>query len=156
LATLAKLKQKRAARREGYVKKARKNEADSKYRRKKAHAARMERVAKRAKAKAEKSTKAAEKSSKAEEKTTKAALNKDAAIKSCSYGQCLKGKGIHAKCVKTGGKYHLDQVDFVHCTTKKPSDMMGNWAGTPFKNSDFPETQFKDPGFSMPTMPTRL
>merc|ERR1711871_1922808 len=73
----------------------------------------------------------------------------DASIKECGADECLKG----AKCIKTGGKYFLDQVGFVKCTTKKPQNMLGDWAGSPFKESDFPEAHYKEPKFTMPVMP---
>merc|ERR1719450_97783 len=107
------------------------NEADTKYKRKAAHAAAMEKDAKAAK--------------KAGEEQAKV----DASIKECGADECLKG----AKCIKTGGKYFLDQVGFVKCTTKKPQNMLGDWAGSPFKESDFPEAHYKEPKFTMPVMP---
>merc|ERR1712224_192447 len=147
---LTKRKQRNAAKKEGFAKKAKKNEADSKYRRKMAHAKRMAEVAHKATVRAEKSRKASEKSSKAEEKTTKAQLKKDATIKSCAFDECLKGN----KCLKTGKKYHLSNVDFVSCATGK-AKKTNEWAGLPFKNSDFPETKYVEPAFHMPKMPTR-
>merc|ERR1711939_723125 len=107
------------------------NEADTKYKRKAAHAAAMKKDAKAAKA------------------TAAAQAKVDASIKECGADECLKG----AKCVKTGGKYFLDQVGFVKCTTKKPQNMLGDWAGSPFKESDFPEAHYKEPKFTMPVMP---
>merc|ERR1712196_212922 len=66
----------------------------------------------------------------------------DASIKECGADECLKG----AKCVKTGAKtgLYLDQVGFVKCTKKKPQNMLGDWAGSPFKESDFPEAHYKE------------
>merc|ERR1712070_857315 len=60
-----------------------------------------------------------------------------------------------AKCVKTGAKtgLYLDQVGFVKCTKKAPQNMLGDWAGSPFKESDFPEAHYKEPKFTMPVMP---
>jgi hypothetical protein len=151
---LAKLRMIGAAKKERFAKLAKRNEAHSKYRRKKQHAERMKKSAQRAKRQAERSAKTSEKSSKAEEKTTKAALKADATVKSCSFGECLKG----GKCHKTGGKYHLSETDFVSCTTKKAASFgsLGSWAGTPFKDSNFPETKYSEPAFSMPKMPIRI
>jgi len=151
---LAKLRLIGAAKKERIAKLAKRNEIASKYRRKRQHAERMKKSAERAKKKAERSVKASEKSSKAEEKTTKAGLKADATIKSCSFGECLKG----GKCHKTGGKYHLSETDFVSCTTKKAASFgsLGSWAGTPFKDSSFPEAKYTEPAFTMPKMPTRI
>merc|ERR1712159_681896 len=109
------------------------NEADTKYKRKQAHAAATE-----------KPTKAAKKAGEEQAKV-------DASIKECGAGECLKG----AKFVKTGAKtgLYLDQVGFVKCTKKKPQNMLGDWAGSPFKESDFPEAHYKEPKFTMPVMP---
>merc|ERR1711907_696383 len=109
------------------------NEADTKYKRKAAHAAASE-----------KSTKAAKKAGEEQAKV-------DASIKECGADECLKG----AKCVKTGAKtgLYLDQVGFVKCTKKKPQNMLGDWAGSPFKESDFPEAHYVEPKFTMPVMP---
>merc|ERR1712196_311272 len=41
----------------------------------------------------------------------------------------------------------------VKCTKKKPQNMLGDWAGSPFKESDFPEAHGKEPKFTMPVMP---
>merc|ERR1712054_30956 len=118
------------------------NEADTKYKRKQAHAAAMEKDAQAAAS--EKSTKAAKKAGEEQAKV-------DASIKECGADECLKG----AKCVKTGAKtgLYLDQVGFVKCTKKKPQNMLGDWAGSPFKESDFPEAHYKEPKFTMPVMP---
>merc|ERR1719473_615947 len=112
------------------------NEADTKYKRKAAHAAAMEKDAK--------ATKAAKKAGEEQAKV-------DSNIKECGAGECLKG----AKCVKTGAKtgLYLDQVGFVKCTKKAPQNMLGDWAGSPFKESDFPEAHYKEPKFTMPVMP---
>merc|ERR1712159_838465 len=113
------------------------NEADTKYKRKAAHAAAMEKDAKAAKAAAAAQAAASEKSTKAAKKAGEEQAKVDASIKECGAGECLKG----AKCVKTGAKtgLYLDQVGFVKCTKKKPQNMLGDWAGSPFKESDFPE-----------------
>merc|ERR1712196_527486 len=113
------------------------NEADTKYKRKAAHAAAMEKDAKAAKAAAAAQAAASEKSTKAAKKAGEEQAKVDASIKECGADECLKG----AKCIKTGGKYFLDQVGFVKCTTKKPQNMLGDWAGSPFKESDFHEVQ---------------
>merc|ERR1711939_35413 len=125
------------------------NEADTKYKRKAAHAAAMEKDAKAAKAAAAAQAAASEKSTKAAKKAGEEQAKVDASIKECGADECLKG----AKCIKTGGKYFLDQVGFVKCTTKKPQNMLGDWAGSPFKESDFPEAHYKEPKFTMPVMP---
>merc|ERR1712196_209654 len=127
------------------------NEADTKYKRKAAHAAAMEKDAKAAKAAAAAQAAASEKSTKAAKKAGEEQAKVDASIKECGAGECLKG----AKCVKTGAKtgLYLDQVGFVKCTKKKPQNMLGDWAGSPFKESDFPEAHYKDPKFTMPVMP---
>merc|ERR1711871_889822 len=127
------------------------NEADTKYKRKAAHAAAMEKDAKAAKAAAAAQAAASEKSTKAAKKAGEEQAKVDASIKECGAGECLKG----AKCVKTGAKtgLYLDQVGFVKCTKKKPQNMLGDWAGSPFKESDFPETHYKEPKFTMPVMP---
>merc|ERR1712196_248527 len=124
-------KLKESRQKEANHKKRASNEADTKYKRKAAHAAASE-----------KSTKAAKKAGEEQAKV-------DASIKECGADECLKG----AKCIKTGGKYFLDQVGFVKCTTKKPQNMLGDWAGSPFKESDFPEAHYKEPKFTMPVMP---
>merc|ERR1712046_414896 len=105
----------------------------TKYKRKAAHAAAMEKDAKAAKAAAAAQAAASEKSTKAAKKVGEEQAKVDASIKECGADECLKG----AKCIKTGGKYFLDQVGFVKCTTKKPQNMLGDWAGSPFKESDF-------------------
>merc|ERR1719375_1039756 len=125
------------------------NEADTKYKRKAAHAAAMEKDAKAAKAAAAAQAAASEKSTKAAKKAGEEQAKVDMSIKECGADECLKG----AKCIKTGGKYFLDQVGFVKCTTKKPQNMLGDWAGSPFKESDFPEAHYKEPKFTMPVMP---
>merc|ERR1711924_491599 len=127
------------------------NEADTKYKRKAAHAAAMEKDAKAAKAAAAAQAAASEKSTKAAKKAGEEQAKVDASIKECGADECLKG----AKCVKTGAKtgLYLDQVGFVKCTTKKPQNMLGDWAGSPFKESDFPEAHYKEPKFTMPVMP---
>merc|ERR1712159_346337 len=127
------------------------NEADTKYKRKQAHAAAMEKDAKAAKAAAAAQAAASEKSTKAAKKAGEEQAKVDASIKECGAGECLKG----AKCVKTGAKtgLYLDQVGFVKCTKKKPQNMLGDWAGSPFKESDFPEAHYKEPKFTMPVMP---
>merc|ERR1712072_1005335 len=58
-------------------------------------------------------------------------------------------------CMKTGAAsgWYQDQVGFVKCVRKKPQNMMGDWAGSPFKESDFPEAVYKEPKFEMPVMP---
>merc|ERR1719247_2474690 len=119
------------------------NEADTKYKRKAAHAAAMEKDAKAAKAAAAAQAAASEKSTKAAKKAGEEQAKVDSNIKECGADECLKG----AKCIKTGGKYFLDQVGFVKCTTKKPQNMLGDWAGSPFKESDFPEAHYKEPKF---------
>merc|ERR1719375_1930124 len=125
------------------------NEADTKYKRKAAHAAAMEKDAKAAKAAAAAQAAASEKSTKAAKKAGEEQAKVDMSIKECGADECLKG----AKCIKTGGKYFLDQVGFVKCTTKKPQNMLGDWAGSPCKESDFPEAHYKEPKFTMPVMP---
>jgi chemotaxis protein histidine kinase CheA len=127
------------------------NEADTKYKRKAAHAAAMEKDAKAAKAAAAASAAASEKSTKAAKKAGEEQAKVDSNIKECGAGECLKG----AKCVKTGAKtgLYLDQVGFVKCTKKAPQNMLGDWAGSPFKESDFPEAHYKEPKFTMPVMP---
>merc|ERR1719506_3042476 len=127
------------------------NEADTKYKRKQAHAAAMEKDAKAAKAAAAASAAASEKSTKAAKKAGEEQAKVDSNIKECGAGECLKG----AKCVKTGAKtgLYLDQVGFVKCTKKAPQNMLGDWAGSPFKESDFPEAHYKEPKFTMPVMP---
>merc|ERR1711990_147586 len=127
------------------------NEADTKYKRKQAHAASMEKDAKAAKAAAAASAAASEKSTKAAKKAGEEQAKVDSNIKECGAGECLKG----AKCVKTGAKtgLYLDQVGFVKCTKKAPQNMLGDWAGSPFKESDFPEAHYKEPKFTMPVMP---
>merc|ERR1711871_790530 len=127
------------------------NEADTKYKRKAAHAAAMEKDAKAAKAAAAAQAAASEKSTKAAKKAGEEQAKVDASIKECGADECLKG----AKCVKTGAKtgLYLDQVGFVKCTKKKPQNMLGDWAGSPFKESDFPEAHYKEPKFTMPVMP---
>merc|ERR1719375_302932 len=119
--------------------------------RKAAHAAAMEKDAKAAKAAAAAQAAASEKSTKAAKKAGEEQAKVDASIKECGADECLKG----AKCVKTGAKtgLYLDQVGFVKCTKKKPQNMLGDWAGSPFKESDFPEAHYKEPKFTMPVMP---
>merc|ERR1711975_150674 len=145
----AKLHRKESRQKEANHKKMVANEADTKYKRKQAHAAAMEKDAKAAKAAAAAQAAASEKSTKAAKKAGEEQAKVDASIKECGADECLKG----AKCVKTGGKYFLDQVGFVKCTTKKPQNMLGDWAGSPFKESDFPEAHYKEPKFTMPVMP---
>jgi hypothetical protein len=127
------------------------NKADTEYKRKAAHAAAMEKDAKAAKAAAAASAAASEKSTKAAKKAGEEQAKVDSNIKECGAGECLKG----AKCVKTGAKtgLYLDQVGFVKCTKKAPQNMLGDWAGSPFKESDFPEAHYKEPKFTMPVMP---
>merc|ERR1711959_830325 len=124
-------------------------EADLKYKKKAAKAAAMEKDAKKAKAAAAASVKAAEAAKKAE--ATQASW--DAGIKECnSSTECLlNGK----KCQKIGKKtgWYLDQVGFVKCVKTKPQNMIGDWAGTPFKETDFPEATYHEPKFVMPVMP---
>merc|ERR1712054_288175 len=118
------------------------NEADTKYARKKAH---------KAKAIAAAAVRASEKSTKAQKLADAKQAKVDKNIKECGADECLKG----AKCIKTGKKtgFYLDQVGFVKCTKKKPKNMIGDWAGSPFKESDFPEAHYVEPKFEMPKMP---
>merc|ERR1711907_266233 len=127
------------------------NEADTKYARKKAHAAIMTKKANKAKAIAAAAVRASEKSTKAQKLADAKQAKVDKNIKECGADECLKG----AKCIKTGKKtgFYLDQVGFVKCTKKKPKNMIGDWAGSPFKESDFPEAHYVEPKFEMPKMP---
>merc|ERR1712072_1312610 len=112
------------------------NEADTKYKRRAAHAA------------------ASERSTKAQKKADAAQDHYDANIKECdAMAECLMADG-HT-CMKTGAAsgWYQDQVGFVKCVRKKPQNMMGDWAGSPFKESDFPEAVYKEPKFEMPVMP---
>merc|ERR1711959_469975 len=115
-------------------------EADLKYKKKAAKAAAMEKDAKEAKAAAAKKAEATQ-------------ASWDAGIKECnSSTECLlNGK----ECQKTGKKtgWYLDQVGFVKCVKTKPQNMIGDWAGTPFKETDFPEATYHEPKFVMPVMP---
>merc|ERR1711959_426100 len=130
------------------------NEADTKYKRRAAHAAAMKKDADDAKAAAAASVAAAERSTKAQKKADAAQDHYDANIKECdAMAECLMADG-HT-CMKTGAAsgWHQDQVGFVKCVRKKPQNMMGDWAGSPFKESDFPEAVYKEPKFEMPVMP---
>jgi len=128
-------------------------EADTKFKRKTAHAAAMEKKAKKAKADAAASVKAAKAATAAAKKAEATQFKLDAGIKECnSSTECLlNGK----KCQKTGKKtgWYLDQVGFVKCVKTKPQNMIGDWAGTPFKETDFPEATYHEPKFVMPVMP---
>jgi len=111
----------------------------------------MQKKANAAKAKAAAAVAAAEKSTKAQKKADAAQATLDTNIKDCGADHCLLG----AKCMKTGkaSGWYLDQVEFVKCTKKAPVNMMGDWAGTPFKEADFPEAHYVEPKFTMPVMP---
>jgi len=130
------------------------NEADTKYKRRAAHAAAMKKDADAAKAAAAASVAASERSTKAQKKADAAQDHYDANIKECdAMAECLMADG-HT-CMKTGAAsgWYQDQVGFVKCVRKKPQNMMGDWAGSPFKESDFPEAVYKEPKFEMPVMP---
>jgi len=130
------------------------NEADTKYKRRAAHAAAMKKDADDAKAAAAASVAASERSTKAQKKADAAQDHYDANIKECdAMAECLMADG-HT-CMKTGAAtgWYQDQVGFVKCVKKKPQNMMGDWAGSPFKESDFPEAVYKEPKFEMPVMP---
>merc|ERR1712072_1236648 len=123
------------------------NEADTKYKRRAAHAAAMKKDADAAKAAAAASVAASERSTKAQKKADAAQDHYDA------MAECLTADG-HT-CMKTGAAsgWYQDQVGFVKCVKTKPQNMMGDWAGSPFKESDFPEAVYKEPKFEMPVMP---
>merc|ERR1711881_688151 len=130
------------------------NEADTKYKRRAAHAAAMKKDADDAKAAAAASVAASERSTKAQKKADAAQDHYDANIKECdAMAECLMADG-HT-CMKTGAAsgWYQDQVGFVKCVRTKPQNMMGDWAGSPFKESDFPEAVYKEPKFEMPVMP---
>merc|ERR1711881_49258 len=107
-----------------------------------------------AKAAAAASVAASERSTKAQKKADAAQDHYDANIKECdAMAECLMADG-HT-CMKTGAAsgWYQDQVGFVKCVRTKPQNMMGDWAGSPFKESDFPEAVYKEPKFEMPVMP---
>merc|ERR1719240_551161 len=137
--------------REKMSKRRRAAEANRKYAAQKERAAKRMARARLAKARAERATKASERSSKAEKIMSEKSNKKDLAMKSCKPGYCRTG----SKCHKVDYKKLFFASDNVNCSKKQThkADSGLAWAG--FGADSFPEAEYKEPKFVMPSMPGR-
>merc|ERR1712139_478053 len=135
--------------REKMSKKRRAAEANRKYAAQKERADKRKARARLAKARYERATKASERNTKLQKTISEKSNKKDLAMKSCKAGYCRQGK----KCKRVNYKTLFFASDNIKCSKKKTHKANSGLAWAGFGADSFPEATYKEPTFTMPSMP---